>query len=300
MTLDRIDAAQDPRRARRRRARRVLAAVPDAAAAAAGLGPACRRATVRNGLRGRRRRVRLRRPGGRGRRGEAAGGRLRPDRRVPHDVPDRPACWSPVAQRSGAPVLLLNLQPTEAMDHASFDTGAWLAYCGACPLPEMANAFRRVGVEFRSVSGLPRGRARLDADRALDQGGGRPGGAAARTARPARAPLPGHDGRLHRPDPGVRPARRPRRDPGDRRPAGAGREGHRRRDRRAGRAGPRGVHCGRVRSGRRLRLGRAGFRGAGPARRGLRPRLAGLLPPRPRRRDARAASAPGSSSARRC
>jgi L-arabinose isomerase len=59
----------------------------------------------------------------------------------------------PVAQRSGAPVLLLNLQPTESMDHASFDTGAWLAYCGACPLPEMANAFRRVGVEFRSVSG---------------------------------------------------------------------------------------------------------------------------------------------------
>ena len=59
----------------------------------------------------------------------------------------------PVAQRSGAPVLLLNLQPTEAMDHATFDTGAWLAYCGACPLPEMANAFRRCGIEFRSVSG---------------------------------------------------------------------------------------------------------------------------------------------------
>lgn len=59
----------------------------------------------------------------------------------------------PIAQRSGAPVLLINLQPTEVMDHASFDTGDWLAYCGACPLPEMANAFRRVGVDFRSVSG---------------------------------------------------------------------------------------------------------------------------------------------------
>ncbi len=59
----------------------------------------------------------------------------------------------PVAQRSGAPVLLINLQPTEAMDHASFDTGQWLAYCGACPLPEMANAFLRCGVPFRSVSG---------------------------------------------------------------------------------------------------------------------------------------------------
>jgi L-arabinose isomerase len=59
----------------------------------------------------------------------------------------------PVAQRSGAPVLLINLQPTEAMDHASFDTGQWLAYCGACPLPEMANAFLRCGIPFRSVSG---------------------------------------------------------------------------------------------------------------------------------------------------
>ncbi len=59
----------------------------------------------------------------------------------------------PVAQRSGAPVLLLNLQPTQAMDHASFDTGQWLAYCGACPLPEMVNALRRCGIETRSVSG---------------------------------------------------------------------------------------------------------------------------------------------------
>ncbi|MFC9750234.1 arabinose isomerase [Streptomyces niveus] len=59
----------------------------------------------------------------------------------------------PVAQRSGAPVLLINLQPTEAMDHSTFGTGEWLAYCGACPLPEMANAFERVGVPFRSVSG---------------------------------------------------------------------------------------------------------------------------------------------------
>jgi L-arabinose isomerase len=59
----------------------------------------------------------------------------------------------PIAQRSGAPVLLINLQPTETMNHATFDTGQWLAYCGACPVPEMANAFLRVGVPFRSVSG---------------------------------------------------------------------------------------------------------------------------------------------------
>jgi len=59
----------------------------------------------------------------------------------------------PIAQRSGAPVLLINLQPTEQMDHATFDTGQWLAYCGACPLPEMANTFLRCGIDFRSVSG---------------------------------------------------------------------------------------------------------------------------------------------------
>ncbi|WP_019634191.1 L-fucose/L-arabinose isomerase family protein [Actinomadura atramentaria] len=59
----------------------------------------------------------------------------------------------PIAQRADAPVLLINLQPTESMDHETFDTGQWLAYCGACPLPEMANAFARCGIPFRSVSG---------------------------------------------------------------------------------------------------------------------------------------------------
>src|SRR3546814_19815654 len=59
----------------------------------------------------------------------------------------------PIAQRSGAPILVIDLQPTEKMDHATFDTGAWLAYCGQCPVPEIGNVFRRAGIEFRSVSG---------------------------------------------------------------------------------------------------------------------------------------------------
>jgi L-arabinose isomerase len=59
----------------------------------------------------------------------------------------------PIAQRAGADVLLLNLQPTESMDHSTFDTGQWLAYCGACPLPEVGNAFERCGIAYRSVSG---------------------------------------------------------------------------------------------------------------------------------------------------
>ncbi|GAA1217578.1 L-fucose/L-arabinose isomerase family protein [Rhodoglobus aureus] len=59
----------------------------------------------------------------------------------------------PIAQRSKTPVLIIDLQPTEAMDHANFDTGKWLAYCGQCPVPEVANVFKRAGIEFRSVSG---------------------------------------------------------------------------------------------------------------------------------------------------
>jgi L-arabinose isomerase len=64
-----------------------------------------------------------------------------------------PTMVVPIAQRSGAQVLLINLQSSEAMDHATFDTGRWLAYCGCCSLPEVANAFERCGIAFRSVSG---------------------------------------------------------------------------------------------------------------------------------------------------
>ena len=59
----------------------------------------------------------------------------------------------PIAQRTNTPVLVIDLQPTERMDHASFDTGAWLAYCGQCPVPEVGNLFRRAGIPFRSVTG---------------------------------------------------------------------------------------------------------------------------------------------------
>lgn len=62
----------------------------------------------------------------------------------------------PVAQRSGAPILIIDLQPTEAMDHATFDTGKWLAYCGQCSVPEIGNVFRRANIPFRSVSGYLR------------------------------------------------------------------------------------------------------------------------------------------------
>jgi len=38
----------------------------------------------------------------------------------------------PIAQRTNTPVLVLDLQPFERMDHDAFDTGDWLAYCGQC------------------------------------------------------------------------------------------------------------------------------------------------------------------------
>lgn len=59
----------------------------------------------------------------------------------------------PIAQRSHTPVLVIDLQPSERMDHATFDTGDWLAYCAQCSVPEVGNVFRRAGIPFRSVSG---------------------------------------------------------------------------------------------------------------------------------------------------
>src|SRR5271163_3936178 len=57
----------------------------------------------------------------------------------------------PVVQRAKVPVVILNLAPEAAIDYAKFNrmgdrtamTGDWLAFCAACPVPEIANVFRR-------------------------------------------------------------------------------------------------------------------------------------------------------------
>src|SRR4051812_48340170 len=49
----------------------------------------------------------------------------------------------PAVQRRKAPVLILNLSPSPAMDYANTDTGEWLANVSACPVPEISNAFAR-------------------------------------------------------------------------------------------------------------------------------------------------------------
>jgi L-arabinose isomerase len=62
----------------------------------------------------------------------------------------------PVVQRSKSPVLILNLQPVEALDYENCDTGEWLANCSTCCVPELSNAFARAKVKFRVVSGTLR------------------------------------------------------------------------------------------------------------------------------------------------
>lgn len=68
----------------------------------------------------------------------------------------------PVVQRAKVPVIILNLSPEAAIDYAAFNsltdrtkmTGEWLAYCSACPVPEIANVFRRTGISFHQVTGM--------------------------------------------------------------------------------------------------------------------------------------------------
>ena len=60
----------------------------------------------------------------------------------------------PVHQICKAPVIVLNLQPTARINYNKTTTGEWLAHCGACPVPEISNAFNRAGIEFRVINGL--------------------------------------------------------------------------------------------------------------------------------------------------
>ena len=59
----------------------------------------------------------------------------------------------PVVQKARAPVLVLNLQPSAALDYETADTAEWLANCSVCCVPEIANAFARARIDFHVVSG---------------------------------------------------------------------------------------------------------------------------------------------------
>ncbi|WP_413375345.1 hypothetical protein [Alkalihalobacillus sp. 1P02AB] len=60
----------------------------------------------------------------------------------------------PVHQICSKPVIVLNLQPTDQINYEHTSTGEWLAHCGACPVPEISNAFNRSNIKFRVISGL--------------------------------------------------------------------------------------------------------------------------------------------------
>ncbi|PSL36359.1 L-arabinose isomerase [Planomicrobium soli] len=60
----------------------------------------------------------------------------------------------PIHQICGAPAVILNLQPTAKINYRHTTTGEWLAHCGACPVPEISNAFNRAKIPFRVVNGL--------------------------------------------------------------------------------------------------------------------------------------------------
>lgn len=68
----------------------------------------------------------------------------------------------PVVLRAKVPVIVLNLAPTPAIAYEAFNrlgdrtamTGEWLAHCAACPVPEIANVFRRAGIRFHQVTGV--------------------------------------------------------------------------------------------------------------------------------------------------
>lgn len=68
----------------------------------------------------------------------------------------------PVVRRAGVPVIVLNLAPGARIDYEQFNrlpdrtqmTGEWLAWCQACPVPEIANVFARCGIPFFQVTGM--------------------------------------------------------------------------------------------------------------------------------------------------
>ena len=68
----------------------------------------------------------------------------------------------PVILRAKVPVLLLSIQPTNAIDYAVFNrmesrtamTGEWLAYCSTCPVPEISNVMKRLDLPFHQITGV--------------------------------------------------------------------------------------------------------------------------------------------------
>ncbi len=67
----------------------------------------------------------------------------------------------PLIRRINCPLIVLNLQPAEAIDYEKFNslgdrgkmTGEWLSYCQSCVTPELASLFNRAGMKYHLITG---------------------------------------------------------------------------------------------------------------------------------------------------
>jgi L-arabinose isomerase len=68
----------------------------------------------------------------------------------------------PLIQRVNCPIIILNLQPSEAIDYSKFNsigdrgkmTGEWLSYCQSCVTPELASVFKKAGIKYHLITGF--------------------------------------------------------------------------------------------------------------------------------------------------
>lgn len=68
----------------------------------------------------------------------------------------------PVAQATGMPIIVLNIQPGASIDYGAFNqlkdrgvmTGEWLSHCQACSMPEIASVFNRAGISYHLLTGF--------------------------------------------------------------------------------------------------------------------------------------------------
>lgn len=67
----------------------------------------------------------------------------------------------PVVRKLNIPVVILNIQPTKAINYAYINslgdrgkmTGEWLAHCQACSVPELCCVFNRAGINYEILTG---------------------------------------------------------------------------------------------------------------------------------------------------
>ncbi|TSJ44452.1 arabinose isomerase [Mucilaginibacter corticis] len=72
------------------------------------------------------------------------------------------ATVAPVLRKAKVPVVILNLSPEPNIDYKKFNamgdrtkmTGDWLAFCSACPIPEIVNMLNRHSLKYAQITGM--------------------------------------------------------------------------------------------------------------------------------------------------